>query len=204
MREENYIDEPIKHMIVNYYSTNDRYIYNGKYSVPMEDVYTKENDKNRWLILEQISMTQMEVRQTDSNGYITARDMFEITGNIPKLLSLERILKTERYKEIKFNEDDINVIRQYGRSSKEETCRNISDMLLTANDKLIMNTAGATMGKLNLLPAESCEGLIAVIKRGKKDKPTLSERAKNIELNGNKEISDSDYPVMDARRRKGR
>lgn len=199
MREENYIDEQIKHIIVDYYSTNDRYIYNRKYSVPMQDVYTKENDKNRWLTLEQISTTQIEVRQTNSNGHITARDLFELTGNIPKLLSSERILITERYKEVNFNEDDINVICQYGGSSKEETCRNISDMLLTIKDKAAMNMAGATMGKLNLLPAESCEGLIAVIKRWKNreeaDNPTLNSSIAN----------DSDYSVMDARRkRKGR
>lgn len=195
--KENYIDEQIKHMIVDYYSTNDRYIYNRKYSVPMQDVYTKENDKNRWLTLKQISTTQIEVRQTNSNGYITARDLFELTGNIPKLLSSERILITERYKEVNFNEDDINVICQYGGSSKEETCRNISDMLLNIKDKAAMNMAGATMGKLNLLPAESCEGLIAVIKRWKNreeaDKPTLNSSMAN----------DSDYSVMDARR-KGR
>lgn len=202
--KENTTYEEKKQIIVDYYSTKERYIYRKEYSTPQQEVYTKENNKFLWLTLEQKSSTQIEVRQTDHNGHIIVVDSYELTGNIPKLLSSERILITERYKEINFNEDDINVICQYGGNSKEETCRNISEMLLTINDKFIMNTAGATMGKLNLLPAESCEGLIAVIKRGKKDKPTLSERAKNIELNGNKEISDSDYPVMDARRRKGR
>ena len=199
VRLSHIVNEQIKHMIVDYYSTNDRYIYNRKYSVPMQDVYTKENDKSHWLILEQISTTQVEVRQTNSNGYITAIDLFEMTEDIPKLLKSERILITERYKEVNFNEDEINVIGQYGGSSKEETCRNISDMLLTINDKDIMKsllfhyTAGATMKKLNLLPAESCEGLTAVIKRWKE-----SQKPDNMDK------SEIEYSVMDAGRRRGR
>lgn len=195
--KENTTYEEKKQIIVDYYSTKERYIYRKEYSTPQQEVYTKENNKFLWLTLEQKSSTQIEVRQTDHNGHIIVVDSYELTGNIPKYTGSDRVIEADVYKFIHFNKENLDAIYLYGGSSKEETCRNISDMLLTIKDKAAMNMAGATMGKLNLLPAESCEGLIAVIKRWKNreeaDKPTLNSSITN----------DSDYSVMDARR-KGR
>lgn len=195
--KENTTYEEKKQIIVDYYSTKERYIYGKEYSTPQQEVYTKENNKFLWLTLEQKSSTQIEVRQTDHNGHIIVVDSYELTGNIPKYTGSDRVIEADVYKFIHFNKENLDAIYLYGGSSKEETCRNISDMLLTIKDKAAMNMAGATMGKLNLLPAESCEGLIAVIKRWKNreeaDKPTLNSSITN----------DSDYSVMDARR-KGR
>lgn len=195
--KENTTYEEKKQIIVDYYSTKERYIYRKEYSTPQQEVYTKENNKFLWLTLEQKSSTQIEVRQTDHNGHIIVVDSYELTGNIPKYTGSDRIIEADVYKFIHFNKENLDAIYLYGGSSKEETCRNISDMLLNIKDKAAMNMAGSTMGKLNLLPAESCEGLIAVIKRWKNreeaDKPTLNSSI----------VNDSDYSVMDARR-KGR
>ena len=62
--------------IVDYYSTTDRYIRSDCYSDSNQTVFTKENDRYQWLVLEQKSQHDVEVRQTDSHGTITARDNF--------------------------------------------------------------------------------------------------------------------------------
>ncbi len=67
--------------ILDYYSTNDKYVRNKTQSNAHQTVFTKESDKYQWLVLEQKSQCEVEVRQTDNHGTITARDNYE-TGEI--------------------------------------------------------------------------------------------------------------------------
>ena len=60
--------------IVDYYSTTDKYIHSKPHSNAHQSVFTKENDKYQWLMLEQKSQCEIEVTQTDRHGTITARD----------------------------------------------------------------------------------------------------------------------------------
>ena len=60
--------------IVDYYSTTDKYIRSKLHSNAHQSVFTKENDKYQWLVLEQKSQCEVEVRQTDKHGTVTARD----------------------------------------------------------------------------------------------------------------------------------
>ncbi len=48
---------------MNYYSTTDKYIRSKTHSNAHQTVFTKENDKYQWLVLEQKSQNQVEVRQ---------------------------------------------------------------------------------------------------------------------------------------------
>ena len=73
----------------------------------------KENDKYQWLVLEQKSHNQVEVRQTHNHGTITARDNYELTRNIPKYVSVERLCKDVNM-QIPFNVDEIDLIYQFG------------------------------------------------------------------------------------------
>ena len=50
--------------ILDYYSTADKYIHSKLHSNAHQSVFTKENDKYQWLVLEQKSQNQVEVRQT--------------------------------------------------------------------------------------------------------------------------------------------
>ena len=61
--------------ILDYYSTTDKYIRSKTHSNAHQSVFTKESDKYQWLVLEQKSQCEVEVRQTDSHGTITARDI---------------------------------------------------------------------------------------------------------------------------------
>ena len=65
--------------ILDYYSTADKYIRSKTHSNAHQTVFTKENDKYQWLVLEQKSQCEVEVRQTDRHGTITARDNYELT-----------------------------------------------------------------------------------------------------------------------------
>ena len=49
--------------IVDYYSTADKYIRSKTHSNAHQTVFTKETDKYQWLVLEQKSQNQVEVRQ---------------------------------------------------------------------------------------------------------------------------------------------
>ena len=75
--------------ILDYYSTIDKYIRSKTHSNAHQSVFAKENDKYQWLVLEQKSQCEVEVRQTDSHGIITARDNYELTRNLPKCVGAE-------------------------------------------------------------------------------------------------------------------
>ena len=47
--------------ILDYYSTADKYIRSKTHSNAHQNVFTKENDKYQWLVLEQKSQCEVEV-----------------------------------------------------------------------------------------------------------------------------------------------
>ena len=100
-------------------------------------VFAKESDKYQWLVLEQKSQCEVEVRQTDNHGTITARDNYELTRNVPKCVGLERLCDDAYMHanfQIPFNADEINVIYQFGEQSKAETCASLSAILPQVKD----------------------------------------------------------------------
>jgi len=50
--------------LLDYYSATDKYIRSQLHSNAHQSVFTKENDKYQWLVLEQKSQSEVEVRQT--------------------------------------------------------------------------------------------------------------------------------------------
>ena len=80
-------------------------------------------------MLEQKSQCEVEVRQTDSHGTITARDNYELTRNMPKCVGVERLCDDAYMHanfQIPFNADEINLIYQFGEQNKAETCAEIT------------------------------------------------------------------------------
>ena len=119
--------------ILDYYSTADKYIRSKTHSNAHQTVFTKENDKYQWLVLEQKSQCEVEVRQTDRHGTITARDNYELTKNLPKCVGVERLCEGANF-QIPFNADEINLIYQFGEQSKAETCASLSAILPQVKD----------------------------------------------------------------------
>ena len=152
--------------IVDYYSTTDKYIRSKLHSNAHQSVFTKENDKYQWLVLEQKSQNQVEVRQTDRHGTITARDNYELTRNIPKCVGVERLCEGTTM-QIPFNADEINLIYQFGEQNKAETCAQLSAILPQIKDSDTKQTVSTTLKKLNALSEETCAELTATTKRRK-------------------------------------
>ena len=160
--------------ILNYYSTTDKYIHSKLHSNAHQSVFTKESDKYQWLVLEQKSQNQVEVRQTDRHGTITARDNYELTRNLPKCVGVERLCEGTNI-QMPFNADEINLIYQFGEQSKAEMCASLSAILLQIKDSDTKQIVSTTLEKLNSLSEESCMELTATTKRRK-----LTERDHSI------------------------
>ena len=160
--------------ILDYYSTADKYIRSKTHSNVHQTVFTKENDKYQWLVLEQKSQCEVEVRQTDSHGTITARDNYELTRNLPKCMGVERLCEGTTM-QIPFNADEINLIYQFGEQSKAETCASLSAILPQVKDSDTKQIVNTTLKKLNSLSEETCAELTATTKRRK-----LTERDHSI------------------------
>ena len=111
-------------------------------------------------MLEQKSQCEVEVRQTDSHGTITARDNYELTRNIPKCVGVERLCEDANI-QIPFNSDEINLIYQFGEQGKAETCASLSAILPQIKDNNTKQIVSTTLKKLNSLSEETCAELTA-------------------------------------------
>lgn len=160
--------------IVDYYSTTDKYIRSQLHSNAHQSVFTKESDKYQWLVLEQKSQSEVEVRQTDRHGTITAKDNYELTRNIPKCVSVERLCEGANF-QIPFNADEINLIYQFGEQTKAETCANLSAILPQIKDSYTKQIVSTTLDKLDALSETSCKELTDTTKRRK-----ITERDNSI------------------------
>ncbi len=168
------IKKGLPQSLKGYYSTTDKYIRSKTHSNAHQIVFTKESDKYQWLVLEQKSQCEVEVRQTDNHGTITARDNYELTGNLPKCVGVERLCEGANF-QIPFNADEINLIYQFGEQSKAETCASLSAILPQIKDSNTKQIVSDTLKKLNSLSEETCAELTATTKRRK-----LTERDHSI------------------------
>ncbi len=106
-------------------------------------------------MLKQKSQCEVEVRQTDNHGTITARDNYELTRNLPKCVSVERLCEGANI-QIPFNADEVNLIYQFGEHSKAETCASLSAILPQIKDDNTKQIVSTTLKKLNALSEETC------------------------------------------------
>ena len=117
-------------------------------------------------MLEQKSQCDVEVRQTDNHGTITARDNYELTRNIPKCVGVKRLCEGVNF-QIPFNADEINLIYQFEEQSKSETCASLSAILPQVKDSDTKQIVIDTLKKLNALSKETCAELTITTKRRK-------------------------------------
>ena len=185
---------PLFSQILDYYSTTDKYIHSKTHSNAHQTVFTKESDKYQWLVLEQKSQCEVEVRQTDSHGTITARDNYELTRNIPKCVGVERLCDDAYMHanfQIPFNADEVNLIYQFGEQSKAETCASLSAILPQIKDSDTKQIVSGTLKKLNALSEETCAELTAITKRRK-----LTERDHSIKARLAKAKEQTNQPTV--------
>ena len=129
-------------------------------------------------MLEQKSQCEVEARQTDNHGTITARDNYGLTRNLPKCVGVEHLCEDAYMHanfQIPFNVDEINLIYQFGEQGKAETCASLSAILPQIKDSDTKQIVSDTLKKLNVLSEETCAELTATTKRRK-----LTERDHSI------------------------
>lgn len=127
------------------------------------------NKEQEQQIVDYYSTTDKYIRSdchSDRHGIITARDNYELTRNIPKCLSVERLCEGVNM-QITFNADEINLIYQFGKQGKAETCANLSAILPQIKDSDSKHIVSTILKKLNTLSEETCAELIATTKRRK-------------------------------------
>ena len=117
---------------------------------------------------------EVEVRQTDNHGTITARDNYELTGNLPKCVGVECLCEDADF-QIPFNVGEINLIYQFGDQGKAETCASPSAIFPQIKDSDTKQIVSGTLKKLNALSEKMCAELTAATKRRK-----LTERDHSI------------------------
>lgn len=181
--------------LVDYYSTADKYIRSQLHSNAHQSVFTKENDRYQWLVLEQKSQSEVEVRQTDRHGTITARDNYELTRNIPKCVGVERLCRDVNM-QIPFNADEINLVYQFGEHGKAEMCANLSSILPQVKDSGARQIVNSTLKKINALSEETCAELTATTKKRK-----IAERDHSIRARLAKAKEQAKQPTVAERKR---
>ena len=130
--------------IKSYYDKTGEFKLNDRYSGEQGAVYTKDGDKYHWLVLEQKGKSGLEVRQTDGQGRITARDAYESAKNTVKCTGVGR-LKAEGKRMVSFSADEINLIYQFGENSKESTLANLKEIEPRITDAITKEIVGATI-----------------------------------------------------------
>ena len=168
MKQE-YIDK-----IKSYYDKTREFKLNDRYSGEQGAVYTKDGDKYHWLVLEQKGKSGLEVRQTDGQGRITARDSYESVKNTVKCTGVGR-LKAEGKGMVFFSADEINLICQFGENGREGTLANLKEIEPRITDAVTKGIVGATIHKLSELSEKSCAELISTTKNRK-----IAERDNSI------------------------
>ncbi len=121
--------------------------------------------------------SEVEVRQTDNHGTITARDNYELTRNIPKCVGVDRLCEGANI-QIPFTADEINLIYQFGEPGKAETCANLSAILPQVKESDTEQIISSTLKKLNALSEETYAELAATTKRRKITERDHSIRSK--------------------------
>lgn len=160
--------------IKSYYDKAGEFKLNDRYSGEQGAVYTKDGDKYHWLVLEQKGKSGLEVRQTDGQGRITARDAYESEKNTVKCTGVKR-LKEEGKGMVSFSADEINLIYQFGENGREGTLANLKEIEPGITDAVTKEIVGTTILKLSGLSEKSCIELISTTKNRK-----MAERDSSI------------------------
>lgn len=69
--------------------------------------------------------------------------------------------------QIPFDDDEINLIYQFGEQSKEETCNSLAAIVPQIKDSTTKQIVSTTLKRLNALPEDICVELTATTKRRK-------------------------------------
>lgn len=158
-------DNQIK-IILGFYDKNTEFVRNDRYSDSYQTVYTRPDDKYRWLVAKPLNKNQLEIRQTDDHGVITARDTYESHRNTFKCVNVVRLQADGKHK-VHFSDNEINLLYKYGEDGKDGTLAMLNKILLVIKDPVLKDIVIHTVDKLSSLAPDVCSKLISYAKNRK-------------------------------------
>lgn len=184
--------------ILGFYDENARFTRNDRYSDSSQTVYTRPEDKYRWLVAKPLDKNRLEIHQTDEHGRITARDTYESQRNVIKCLGVERLQADGKHR-VSFTVDEINMVYQYGENGKSGTLDLLNQILPRIKDPLTRGVVAQTVDKLSSLTPEVCSMLISSTKNRK-----IYERDSSIRERLAKAKAEVKHTVTTAEKSKGK
>ena len=157
------MNEYQRKIIIGFYDQNQEYQKNEKFSDNYETVYTKGTNHSDWLVAIPRNNSHLEIHQTDEQGVIIARDIYESEGNKVVLSSAERLTEDGKGTVV-FRADEINLIYQFGENTKEETLAMMKAMLPRIKETDTTRIVSDTIEKLSVLSPESVSKLVSSVK----------------------------------------
>lgn len=152
--------------IKSYYDKRGEYQVNDRYSGEQGIVYTKAGDNAHWLVVEQKGENGAEVRQTDADGRIIARDTYESIRNTVQCKKARRKKAVGRGM-AEFDPDEMDLLYQLGKDSKQEVISILGKNWIGKPDKSIQEWRSDLIHKLVGLSDESYSEMISSIKNRK-------------------------------------
>lgn len=176
--------------IKGYYDRTGEFKKNEKYSGRDKAVYTKDDDKYHWLVMEPKGASGMEVHLTDTHGRITARDTYESVRNVVYCTGIERLCKDGRGM-VQFTVDEAALINRLGGNGRKDTAANFEQAVHGAADGYEKKMISRTVHKLSELSEESCAELVATTKNRKLAEQDFSVRHRLAEIRQRRKEMDS-------------
>ncbi len=152
--------------VKSYYDRRGEYQVNDRYSGEQGIVYTRAGDNAHWLVVEQKGENGAEVRQTDADGRIIARDTYESIRNTVQCKKVRRIKAAGRGM-VEFDPDEMNFLHQLGKYNKQEVISMLRKSGTRISDKFMQECIGSMIHKLSDLSEESYSEMIFSIKNRK-------------------------------------
>jgi len=155
-----------KKKILAYYDPKGEYKPNKAYSSQGQIVFTKEHDKEHWLVMEDKGSHAVEVRQTDSHGKILSWDAYESRQNAVKCTGVERLAEDEQHTVV-FHTNELNLIANLGKEEKSKLLEALEIIAESLEDKQMKQGMNHTKRKIERLSPSSCSSLVFVTRNRK-------------------------------------
>lgn len=163
-------------MIAGYYNGQSDYEKNGKFSDRYTTVYTSPLDKG-WLSVENKGGTAVEVRLTDNEGFITARDNYSVVGGEAVIKSAERQVK-DGTAMVFFLPEELSILQSFGEECSKDTTDHLRIIAPLIKDEQARNIALRTADKIDMLSEATYTELFRTTNRRYEMKQELSIRQK--------------------------
>lgn len=151
--------------IKGYYDRTGEWKRKERYSEKYMTVYTKDDDKYHWLVVEE-GIYGIEVQQTKEDGTIIARDYYKSAKNEITCTGMERMCADGSGMAL-FTEKELNLFYQLKGTEKERILADLRIFALKSTDKTTREYILTVVMKLEVLSEASIMELMTTIQNYK-------------------------------------